>query len=195
MGQDYTICDHIQDCEAMNHTVLPLIIKEQRRLLILFAILSGCCLLLWLYLLGPRHKELQERQAEWTAKRRHVPQKVSGSASDRTTLDKLWASLPERNELPRILGQLYDIAGTSEVSITALSYKPLGSSADGLIAYTLKCSARGRYDALKRFVAQVQHLSVTATVDTISLTSKDPFAEMVTLETQISLHLRDGTAP
>lgn len=179
----------------MNRTVLTLIIKEQRRLLIMLAVLGGACLLLWLYLLGPRRQELLARQTEWTAKRRLVAQQVAGAPSDRAALDKLWASLPERNELPRILGQLYDIAGISDVSVTALSYKPHATPAEGLTAYALKCTASGRYGALKRFMAEVQHLPGTTTVDSISLTSKDPFTEMVTLEMLISLHLRNGAAP
>lgn len=179
----------------MNRDIVRLILAEQLRLLILLATLGTGCLLLWFYLLGPQHHQLTARQADWTAKRRSAIMTAGTHSPNRATLEKLWAALPERHELPRILGQLYDMAGMQEVAITALSYKPQATSVEGLIAYTLRCTASGRYAALKRFLAELHQLHGIGTVDSVSFSNSDPLQERISLETQITVHLRSGATP
>ncbi len=174
---------------------IRLIATEHRSILTLVAVLAIACLALWFYLLVPRQHRLTALQADWAAKRRQLMQSEGARPTDRAAIDRLWASLPQRHDLPRILGQLYDLAGLSHAAVTVLDYKPGSNGIDGLTTYNLHCSVSGRYPALKRFLFELHRLPGLATITGISITADGPLQEQAVLDTQLEVHLRSGATP
>lgn len=181
--------------------LLQQVFKEHRWLLavvLILALLSG---VLWMYLLFPQQRQRNELYAAWTEKRNHVLDPENARSlrvyqSNEHALKKFLAAVSAQSELPRVLGQLTDAAALHGANITGMSYKPIPSPVNGLPGYNLTVSTKGSYEALKRFLADVQSLHSLAYVDSISIASPDAQADQVLMEARMALYFRqEGKRP
>jgi len=177
------------------------VFKEHRHLLavvFLLAVVSG---VLWIYLLGPQQRQRNELHGAWTDKRHYLHDPESARSlrvyrSNEEALKKFRATVPAQSELPRVLGQVTDIAALHGASIMGMSYKPVPSSINGMLGYNLTVSAKGSYAALKHILANLQALHSLVYVDSISIASPDPQGNQVVADVRMVLYLRqEGKTP
>lgn len=177
------------------------VFKEHRRLLAVVLLLAVSSGVLWIFLLVPQQRQRDELHAAWTEKRAqaHDPdnaRSVRVYRSNEQAMQNLFAAVPAQSELPRVLGQLTDVAALHEATIMSMSYKPMPSSVNGLLGYTLLVSVKGGYPAIKRVLSDIQALYDLAYVDSISIAGPDPQANQVILEARLVLYLRqEGKTP
>lgn len=185
----------------MTGGLMQQVFKEHRRLLAVVLLLAVSSGLFWICLLVPQQRQRDELHAAWTEKRAraHDPENarsVRVYRSNEHALQKLFAAVPAQSELPRVLGQLTDVAALHEANIMSMSYKPIPSSVNGLLGYTLVASVQGEYGALKRVLSDIQALHDLAYVDSVSIAAPDPQANQAVLEARLVLYLRqEGKTP
>lgn len=181
----------------MNFELIGLISREHRKSLLTAALLFVLSLVVWYIHHFMQTVTLSALQASRDDKRNQVAASGKRDASaafqkGREDIKSLLARLPSRTEFPQVLGQLVDTAKVSGVSLDGLSYKPQKGSADGLLAYTLTCTAGGNYPALKRFLAELQGFDGLTVVTSINLTNNDLAVAKATMQVNLSIYLRDS---
>lgn len=179
----------------MNYSIMRLILADQRRLIALVLVLAVCSLLSWIILLWPVRQLLDIRQASWAGKRRLLQQASSEQLPDQAAVEQRWAALPQRHELPSIIGQFYNYADKSGVTLAALAYKHQPLAQDGVTACTITCGTSGSYASLKRFLSSLTGLPGMSVIERISITAGGPDQQQLTLDVQIVVHLRGGGRP
>lgn len=180
----------------MNAALLLVIYRENRRLALVTAVFLVCSIVV-VALAVQRQDTLARLQTSWAEKRRQAALKNQATVRSsyqqaEASLNKVLAHLPARFEFPRVLGQLTDLAAASGVTLGGMSYKPQKAPFDGILVYSLHCSAAGNYGALKRFLTELQALDGLATVDQVGLTNPDPFEVKAVMELGLSIHLRES---
>jgi type IV pilus assembly protein PilO len=172
------------------------IIHENRLLLVLAMVLATVCGALWF---GTLQQALlvTERHAIWQDKRRQAAQHDETRLAEtfkrtQEQLDELWSGIPFRHEFPRVISELYDAMALYGATPGPLQYKPVTSSLDGLIAYTLNCTASGAYPGLKRLIAELERLDGVSTVTATSFSNQKGTPDSVELKLELTVYLREG---
>lgn len=176
------------------------LIREHRGMLVLLLFFAVMAVAVWLYLLIFQQQQREVLHRQWTEKRNQLHDQGNSNnpvtyQQHQAALNKLLATVPARNELPRLLGQITDYAAMRKATIETLSYKPTPSAVNLLQGYTLVISAKGGYDALKLLLADLQDLAALAYTESVSLVNPDPQGDQLLLEIRMVLNLRSEGTP
>jgi Tfp pilus assembly protein PilO len=167
------------------------VLREHRGILILLLLFAVPAVLIWGHLLFFQQQLRDRLYTQWTEKRQHLHDFNPGTYQrNQDALNKLLATVPARNELPRILGQVTDYIAIHKATTEMLSYKPIRSSANGLQSYNLSITVRGSYEAVKPLLADLQNLNVLAYVDSFSLVNPDPLNDQLLMDARMVITMR-----
>lgn len=112
-------------------------------------------------------------------------------AGRRGDLEKLRGMIPAKRDFPAILEGIMESASSCGVVMGPVAYKATVLKERKLLAYDLTLSVTGRYGAVKAFLFDLQILEGLSTVDGMTLTGSDPYAEKVTLDARLTVYLRE----
>lgn len=161
----------------MNRALLLQIVRENRLLASSLAVLVVLCGIIW-YLALHQSFKVADLQSSWHAKRRlaairSTTQRADQYLLDRDHLQQLYRTIPFRHEFPRVISEILDLMALRDAEPGPIQYKPGKIELNGLIAYTMNCSASGSYPGLKRLVADLEQLDGISTLDAISFATLD----------------------
>lgn len=184
----------------MSASRLVTLVREYRRMLLWLLLLGSVSVAVWGYLLGPQRQQREQVQERWSEKRRQLHELGRGDGADRQQrarqrLDSLLATIPTRNEFPRVLGHVTDVAAVHGATVSTLTYRPLPPAIEGMAGYALSVGVTGSYEEVKPVLAELQNLNALAYVETASLVNPDPRTERLSLEVRMVLHLRPEVPP
>lgn len=175
---------------------LALQILHENRILVtaLLLALLLCCSL-W-YAAFRQSSQLAQLQSDWNSKRRMtVPRTEARRADsyqrDKEQLQQLYATIPYRHEFPRVISEILDFMALRSVTPGVMSYKVRKTDLNGLLAYTMTCSASGSYPGLKRLIGDLERLDGISTLDSASFSTPDAALEKVVLDLQLTIYLQE----
>lgn len=177
----------------MNAMVIEKVLKEHRGMLALLLLFAVTAILIWGYLLFFQLQMRDRLHTQWNEKRQLLGDSGSfGNSYQRTqeALNTLLATVPARNELPRILGEITDSVSMHNASTETLSYKPIPLSADKLQRYLLSVSAKGSYKAIKPLLADFQNLNALAYLESVSIVNPDPQNDQLLMNVRMVVTMR-----
>lgn len=175
----------------MNRQLLKQIVVDNRALLVLLLLAVAVAGGLW-QAAAAQEQRCSVLQTVWNEKRRqHVMDGVEPEAEGKQ-LTGFLTTIPFEHEFPRLLGQLQDRTKAAEAVAGPMTYKTIKTELNGMLCYRLHGSARGEYPALKKLAATVQQLDGLVILDRISIAGLDPQSRLLTLEYDLTLHLREG---
>lgn len=180
----------------MTAALIRQILRENRLLFGAVLLLLLLCGATW-YLVLHQTSRLTDQQAVWNSKRRLAASRTETLGLDRYQQDRqlitdLYRTIPYRHEFPRVIGQITDFMTLRGALPGPITYKPVATALEGLISYTLTCSATGSYPGLKRLIADLERLGGIATLDAVSFGANDAVPNQVTLTLQLTVYLREG---
>lgn len=179
----------------MRKALLLQILRENRLLLTALLLATLLCSALW-YAAFRQTTRLVQQQSDWNNKRRQTApraetQRVESFQRDREQIRELYATIPYRHEFPRVISEILDFMALRGVTPGAMSYKVRKTDLDGLLAYTMTCSASGGYPGLKRLIGDLERLDGVSTLDSASFTTPDAALEKVVLDLQLTIYLQE----
>mgnify|MGYP000853817442 FL=1 len=179
----------------MRKALLLQILQENRLLLTALLTATLLCGSLW-YAGFHQTTLLAQQQSDWNSKRRLTApraeaQRADSYQRDREQIRELYASIPYRHEFPRVISEILDFMALHNATPGAMSYKIRKTDLDGLLAYSMTCSASGSYPGLKRLIGDLERLDGISTLDGFSFSSPDPGLEKVVLDLQLTIYLRE----
>ena len=180
----------------MNSTLIRQIIRENRLMIAAVLLLTVLCGALW-YATLQQAALVAEQQRSWHAKRRQAAlhnktQGIDQYQRDQEQLRKLFNTIPYRHEFPRVISEILDAMALRDVTPGPMQYKPRKTELNGIIAYTMTCSATGSYPGLKRLIVDLERLDGISTLDTISFSNTAGAADTVALTLELTVYLREG---
>lgn len=184
--------------------LIAAIIRENRNRFIVFGGLLLCAVLLWIYLLIFSQPRLDALFNSWNEKRSQLQgsSRVDRSklyAENGKRLADIVASAPVQTEFPGVLWQMTDYAAKNRLTVVNMSYKPVKSRINGLICYSLHCSIRGSYPAIKNYLTDILSIDCLPIIESVSITKPESGKgaltapdgqEQVLLDTELLIHLR-----
>lgn len=142
---------------------------------------------------APELDRLRDERRELTA--RSDPAGGDGFARSladrRKDLDTLRGMIPAKRDFPALLEEILESASSCGVVLGPVSYKATVLKERKLLAYELSLSVSGRYGGVKAFLFDLQMLEGLATVDGLTLTAGDPYAEKVAMDARLTVYLRE----
>lgn len=180
----------------MNKPLFEQILRENRVLAVMVLICLVICAGTW-YAALRQGTLLAQQQFSWNAKRRQAALRTDAQSpaqfqNDKEKLRELYSTIPYRYEYPRVISEILDFMALRGATPGPMQYKPRKTDLNGLIAYTMNCSATGNYPGLKRLIADLERLDGISTLDAVSFSNPEPAVEMVTLDLQLTVYLREG---
>ncbi|ACD95183.1 hypothetical protein [Trichlorobacter lovleyi] len=179
----------------MRKALLLQILRENRLLLTALLAATLLCGSLW-YAGFHQTTLLAQQQSDWNSKRRLTApraeaQRADSYQRDREQIRELYATIPYRHEFPRVISEILDFMALRNATPGVMSYKIRKTDLDGLLAYSMTCSANGSYPGLKRLIGDLERLDGISTLDSVSFSSPDPGLEKVVLDLQLTIYLRE----
>lgn len=179
----------------MRKALFTQILRENRLLFIVLLLAALLCSVLW-YATFRQSSQLAQQQSEWNKKRRQAApraeaERASNYQRDREQLQQLYATIPYRHEFPRVISEILDFMALHGATPDTMSYKVRKTDLNGLLAYTMTCSASGSYPGLKRLISDLERLDGISTLDSISFTTPDAALEKVVLDLQLTIYLQE----
>lgn len=179
----------------MRKALLLQILHENRLLLTTLLLTLLLCGSLW-YAGFHQAVRLAQQQTDWNNKRRLTApraeaQRADSYQRDREQIRELYATIPYRHEFPRVISEILDFMALHNTTPGVMSYKIRKTDLDGLLAYSMTCSASGSYPGLKRLIGDLERLDGISTLDSVSFSSPDPGLEKVALDLQLTIYLRE----
>lgn len=180
----------------MTRALITQILRENRLLMVATLLLLLLCGATW-YLVLHQATHLRDLHAGWTNKRRLVAARtetlgLDNYQRDRQLITDLYRTIPFRHEFPRVIGQIMDSMTLRDALPGPITYKPATTPLEGLVAYTMNCSATGNYPGLKRLIVDLERMGGIATLDTVSFAGNDAAPNQVTLTLHLTVYLREG---
>lgn len=177
----------------MNKGIIKEILRTYSRILLILIILLllniALVMLLNLYL----KPKLETLQNDWFTRRKVAGTILDrGSAFEAGTADMVkWrAAIPPRKDLARVVGEIFETARSSSLSIGAITYKPEQIKSEKLLAYVLDLTVTGKYAAVKSFIGDIGRLKDIVAIDAISLNNPKLTEEMVSLKLNVTIYLQ-----
>lgn len=95
-------------------------------------------------------------------------------ASLQNDLPNIYASLPQKSEIPLLFGQIQAIADSSNITISGLQSSQVNLTNDSIankkyVSFTFRISALGTYENIKTFLNRVINMQRMVTVNNLSL--------------------------
>ncbi len=179
----------------MNKSLVIQVLRENRLLLMALLLATLLCSGLW-YATFRQSSQLTQQQADWASKRRQTaPRAEAGRTAsyqhDREQLQQLYATIPYRHEFPRVISEVLDFMALRGATPGVMSYKVRKTDLNGLLAYSMTCSASGSYPGLKRLIGDLERLDGISTLDSASFTVPDAALGKVVLDLQLTVYLQE----
>jgi type IV pilus assembly protein PilO len=171
------------------------ILRENRILVTVLLLALFVCCSLW-YAAFRQGNHLAQLQSDWNNKRRLTApraeaQRADSYQRDREQIRELYATIPYRHEFPRVISEIMDFMALRGATPGGMSYKVRKTDLNGLLAYSMTCSASGSYPGLKRLIGDLERLDGISTLDSVSFSSPDSGLEKVALDLQLTIYLRE----
>lgn len=177
----------------MNIATLKQVVLLRKRSFIAVGLLFISALALQVLINLYQLPKVERLQAEWMQLRE---QEGRGAAlQDRETLyrngladlAKFRGKIYPKSQFARFIGELYDMAGKSNLELASITYKPTLAKEDQLLSYALTLTVNGSYAQVKRFIYDLgSGGSNILTIDSIAMTAGGSTAEAVQLQLTIS---------
>jgi len=135
-------------------------------------------------------KQLRAREAKLAES--GVP--VSDVERMETDLQKFSQLIPEKQKFADFIGELFDWAKQSQLSIRQVSYQPEIDKDTKFLNYGLSFSVQGRYAQLKKFIHLLENSNRLLIIDDITLAGrkqKDKAAN-VSLQIKLTTYFQEG---
>lgn len=176
----------------MTKDLLLQIMRENRGLLTLLFLTCLICGGIW-YAVFQQQIELGKQMTAWNARRLGaVGMNNEWYYTQKERMDRLSASIPATHNLPQVLDSIRKLMIRRNTIPGQLAYKPAKCDLKGIVAYSLHCSANGEYPALKHLIAALERLDGISTLDSATLSRKDPAQREPTLDAQLTIYLREA---
>ncbi|UWZ81175.1 type 4a pilus biogenesis protein PilO [Geoalkalibacter halelectricus] len=153
------------------------------------------------YVYGPRVGQLQQQLLRQQAQLRDLELRGEAQVTPRAIyrqgqqdLEAFYAAIPPREDLSRLIGELFHLAGEAGLSIERITYDPQRLREAPLLGYTLVFSVNGNYEQLKRFVFSLEHSPRIIALDEISFSGGDAARRTTTLNLRFTTYFQANDA-
>ncbi|KIH76450.1 type IV pilus assembly protein PilO [Geoalkalibacter ferrihydriticus] len=151
--------------------------------------------------LAPRAGQLQQQLLRQQAQLREQEQRGVDQVSPRAIhrqgqqdLAAFFAAIPPREDLSRLVGEIFNLANEAGLAIERITYDPQRLREAPLLAYTLVFSVNGSYEQLKRFVFSLEHSPRIIALDEISFSAGDAARRTTTLNLRFTTYFQADDA-
>ncbi len=134
----------------------------------------------------------QQRQLD-DMERRIQTSRASGK-SDETAparLNRFMGSIPGRSELPRIVGKVFLLAGTAQLTLERGRYELSPMRNGHLAQYRMSFPIKGRYPDIRRFIDSVMATVPSAALDGLRVERKTVGDESVSADLRFAVFVRN----
>ncbi|WP_305046722.1 type 4a pilus biogenesis protein PilO [Geoalkalibacter sp.] len=148
-------------------------------------------------LLAPRVTRLQQDvlQQQERLRRLDQPGAPQDSASEifrrgQEDLAVFFDAIPPREDLSRLVGEVFDLATEAGLAIERITYDPQHLRDSSLLSYTLVFSVNGTYEQLKQFVFSLEQSARIIALDEIAFSGGDAARRTTTLNLRFTTYFR-----
>ena len=115
----------------------------------------------------------------------------SSADSAPVRLNRFMNSLPKRSELPKILGQVFSLAGTSSVTLDKGRYEMSPTRSGHLAQYRMTFPIKGRYPDIRKFIDSVLTTVPSAALEGLHIERKAVGDDSVAADLRFSVFVRN----
>jgi type II secretion system (T2SS) protein M len=155
-------------------------------------VLGAALVVVRLLVAAPAQDRLAQAEAEWTAARQRVAQRLEAKQA-RKDLTVILNVLPGQRDFAQLPLALSEVARRDRVSMPDLSYTLEKLQAGGFTKAVLRGSVSGRYEGLRRFIHHLETADGFLFIEDLNVSrhgvKKD---EGVTFQITISTYIREG---
>jgi hypothetical protein len=155
-------------------------------------VLGAALVAVRLLAVAPAQDRLAQAEAEWTAARQRVAQRLEAKQA-RKDLTVILNVLPGQRDFAQLPLALSEVARRDRVSMPDLSYTLEKPQAGGFTKAVLRGSVSGRYEGLRRFIHHLETADGFLFIEDLHVgrhgVKKD---EGVTFQITISTYIREG---
>jgi len=134
-------------------------------------------------------KELIARQTQLRQGRQNTERKTPAETYRQAMADlqSFRATIPGKNEFPKLLGEIFSLTSQAGLAIDQISYQPKELADQGLLRYGLAFTVRGSYGQVKRFVHSLEQSERLLIIDSLTLSGgRDSGEALVELRLQLA---------
>jgi type IV pilus assembly protein PilO len=170
------------------------ILRARKKAFILILVLLTGNVLLYFYITSVQQAKIATIQDSLLETRR---QHAGGGSSvvsvyDQGTKDlAVFSSLiTPKKDFIGVVGELYETAANNNLQIENIGYKPEILKETGMLVYTFNFGVKGRYAAIKSFIADIGRFRELLFINHLSLNSTDTTQESVNLKIQLAAYFK-----
>lgn len=179
----------------MNLKFVKEVIRARQKTFILLAILALLDIVLYIYASAYQTPHLADLQNEWFEKRRLTS---GGVAQDAAAVYRqgmkdlaVWnARIAPKKDFTRFIGDLFETAANNALVVGGVTYKPVLTKQEKLVAFSIGFNVSGKYASVKSFIADLGRLRDIMTIDNISLNNSKLTEETVDMKLQLTTYFR-----
>lgn len=113
-------------------------------------------------------------------------------AQNAENLQRLYSSISDRKDFPKLLGEILDLAASNSLSVGNVTYKPQNlKEAPKYLNYNISFSAEGKYADIKSFLSDIQKIKEFVVIESANLSNEDLYEERVKIDLKLSIYLQE----
>lgn len=180
----------------MNIEIIKQIFLNRRIPLIVIAILFATTIALQAVMVYYQTPRLETLRSEWLTQRSlegrgsHLQSRDTVYKNGVADLGKFRDRIYPKSQFARFIGELYATAGSNNLEVASITFKPTIIKEEQLLQYALVLSLNGKYLQLKKFIHDLNTSGNLLHVDSISFVSQGESSESVKLQVQITSYFK-----
>ena len=136
----------------------------------------------------PQQRELSELQSQIQAARKAGP----ASEPAPVRLNRFMGSLPNRSELPVIVGKVFTLAGAAQVTLDRGKYEVAPMRSGQLAQYPTTFPVKGSYPNIRQFIDSVLMTVPSAALEGMRVERKSVGEESVSADLRFAIFVRNN---
>lgn len=179
----------------MNVDFLKEVFSTRRKTLIILSALLVVNVGAYLFLVLYQGPHLSALQAQLVQKQQLNSGGVTQDAAavyrqGKTDLATWRGRIPPKKDFTRVVGELFEMAGSNSLKIGGVTYKPEVLKEENLIAFSIGFNVSGKYAAIKSFISDIARSREIMHIDSLVLNNSKPTEEAIDMKLQITAYFR-----
>jgi type IV pilus assembly protein PilO len=104
-------------------------------------------------------------------------------------LETFRQAIPPRGDFPALVGDVFDLAGITGLTIDRIEYAPKILESEGLLQYSLTFNVGGSYGQIKKFVYLLEHSTRLIAIEELALNSAQT-PDTISLRLKLATYFR-----
>lgn len=180
----------------MNLSIVKQIVLMRKKTLICLAGVMIIAIVIQVAISLYQQPMLDKARSEWIQQRSAEGRGATALSRDviyrngQSDFAKFRERIYPKNQFARFIGELYEVAGRSNLEVSSITYKPEINKDGKLLQYALGIALAGNYSQLKKFIGELDMLGNLLHIDSISFSSQGSSSDMVQLQLQLTAYFR-----